>query len=70
MKSSSQEFSSSGDPLLLELNRIKQQIECLATLHEMKMLHYQKELEQEFAEVKRSFVEAYKKKDLRYQREK
>ncbi|KAF3340375.1 Autoimmune regulator [Carex littledalei] len=70
MTLSSQEPSASADPSLLELNRIKQQSECLATLHEMKMFNYQKELEQELAEVKRSLEKAYKKEDLRYQREK
>lgn len=34
------------------------------------MFSYQKEVEQELAEVKKSFDEAYKKKDLRYQSEK
>lgn len=34
------------------------------------MFNYQKELEEELAEVKRSLEKAYKKEDLRYQREK
>ena len=34
------------------------------------MFNYQKEVEQELAEVKKSFDEAYRKKDLRYHREK